>query len=92
MIATSDIVVPKEFLVSAGMSEDEMRIDLAVHLYATHRLSMGKAKELAGLDMISFQREMKRRNVYHNYDIEEFKKDLETLDRLRSKMKNDRSQ
>lgn len=92
MIATSDLVVPKEFLASAGMSEDEMRIDLAVHLYATGRLSMGKARELAGLDVISFQKEMKKRNVYHSYDVEEFRKDLETLERIRPKMNDDRSQ
>lgn len=91
MIATSDLIVPKEFLDSAKMSEDEMRIDLAVHLYATRRLSMGKAKELAGLDLISFQGELKKRNVYLNYDVEELKKDIETLERLRPKLNHDRS-
>lgn len=91
MIATSDLIVPKEFLDSAKMSEDEMRIDLAVHLYATRRLSMGKAKQLAGLDLISFQKEMAKRDVYLNYDVEELKKDIETMERLRPKLDNDRS-
>jgi predicted HTH domain antitoxin len=82
MIATSDLVVPKEFLVSAGMSEDEMRIDLAVHLYATRRLSMGKAKELAGLDLISFQGELRKRDVYLNITPDDVKHDVETLRRI----------
>ncbi len=85
MIATSDLVVPREFLESAKMSEDEMRIDLAAHLYATQRLSMGKAKRLAGLDLISFQRELAKRNIYIHYGVEDLEQDLETLDRLRSK-------
>lgn len=91
MIATSDLIVPKEFLDSAKMSEDEMRIDLAVHLYATRRLSMGKARRLAGLDLISFQKEMAKRDVNLNYDVEEFRKDLETLEILRPKLNHDRS-
>ncbi len=85
MIATSDLIVPKEFLVSAGMSESEMQIELAVHLYATHRLTIGQAKRLAGLDQIAFQKELAKHNVYLNYDVEEFKKDLDTITRLRAK-------
>lgn len=90
MIATSDLVVPREFLDSAKMSEDEMRIDLATHLYATKRLSMGKAKRLAGLDLLSFQRELKERNIYIHYNIDDLKKDLDTLEKLRTEFGNDR--
>lgn len=79
MIATSDLIVPKEFLDSAKMSEDEMRIDLAVHLYASRRLSIGKAKELAGLDLISFQKELANRDVYLNYGIDDLHEDLRNL-------------
>lgn len=79
MIATSDLVVPKEYLESAKMSEDEMRIDLAVHLYATRRLSMGKAKQLAELDLISFQKELAKRDVYINYDVDDLHDDMKAL-------------
>lgn len=81
MIATSDLVVPKEFLESAKMSEDEMRIDLAVHLYATERLTMGQAKRLARLDQISFQHELKKKNVYLHITPEDVLHDVETLRR-----------
>ena len=85
MMPTSDLIVPKEFLVSAGMSEDEMRIDLAAHLYAEKRLSMGKARELAGLDLISFQKELAKRNIFIHYAAEDLQQDLETLEKLDSK-------
>ena len=85
MIATSDLVVPKEFLDSAKMSEDEMRVDLAVHLYATRRLTMGRAKRLAGLDQIAFQHEMKKRDVFLNITPEDVRQDVETLRRLFNK-------
>lgn len=79
MIATSDLIVPKEFLDSAKMSEDEMRIDLAVHLYATRRLSMGKARRLAQLDLISFQKALSKRDVHINYDVEDLRDDMRAL-------------
>ena len=93
MITTKneDLVIPKEVLASIRMSHDEMLIELAVHLYDIRRLTMGQAKRLAGLHQIAFQHEMAKRNVYLNYDVEEFRKDLETLGRLESTLKNDRS-
>lgn len=76
---TEDLVIPQEVLADMHMSRDEMLIELAVHLYDIGRLSMGQAKRLAGLDQISFQKEMAKRDVYLNYDVEEFRKDMETL-------------
>ncbi len=82
MIATSDLVVPKEFLVSAKMSEREMLIDLAAHLYATKKLTMGQAKRMAGLDQISFQKELAKRDIYLHITFEDVMQDVETLRRL----------
>ena len=93
MIATTteDLIIPKELLENIHISRDEMLIEIAVHLYDTRRLTMGQAKRLAGLDQIAFQHEMASRNVYLNYDVEEFRKDMETLGLLESKLKHDRS-
>lgn len=82
MIATSDLIVPREFLVSANMSEDEMRIDLATHLYANKRLTMGQTKRMAGLDQISFQKELAKRDIHLHITIDDVRKDVETLRRL----------
>lgn len=81
MITTTleDLVIPKEVLANTHMSKDEMLIEVAVHLYDIRRLTMGQAKRFAGLDQISFQHEMAKRDVYLNYDVEEFRKDLETM-------------
>ena len=79
MITTSDLVIPREFLESAKMSEKEMLIDLATHLYATKKLSMGKAKRLAGLDLISFQKELAKRDICINYDVDDLHEDMRNL-------------
>lgn len=91
MNAVSDLVVPKELLDQLHLAPDEMLIEIAVHLYDIRRLTMGQAKRLAGLDQMAFQHEMAKRDVYLNYDVEEFRKDMETLEILDSKLKHDRS-
>lgn len=94
MIATTtseDLIISKEILQNIHMSREEMLIELAVHLYDTRRLTLGQAKRLAELDQIAFQHEMASRNVYLNYDVEEFRKDLETLGSLEAKLKHDRN-
>ncbi len=82
MNATSDLVVPKELLDQLHLAPDEMLIELATHLYATKRLTMGQAKRLANLDQISFQRELAQRNIYLHITIDDVRQDLETLRNL----------
>lgn len=82
MTAASDLIVPKELLNQLRLAPDEMLIELATHLYATKRLTMGQAKRLANVDQISFQRELAKRNIYIHYSVEDLRHDVETLDRL----------
>jgi len=55
---------------------------LAVYLYDKERLSMGRAKKIAGLTQIEFQKEMAKRDVYIKYDAEYLKIDLKNLELL----------
>ena len=64
MNAVADLVVPKEVLKSAHMSPEEMLVEMATHLYATKRLTMGQAKRMAGLHQLAFQHELAKRNIY----------------------------
>lgn len=82
MNAVSDLVVPKELLSQLHLSPDEMLIELATHLYAVKRLSMGKARRLANLDLMSFQKELAKRNIYIHYTVEDLRNDVAALDRL----------
>ena len=43
---------------------------------------MGKARRLAGMDLIQFQKEIASRGICVNYDVEDFKADLKTLEKL----------
>lgn len=62
-----------------GYVKEELVSLLSVKLYEKGILGMGKARELAGMSMYEFLALLKRENVYLNYDVEEFEKDLEQM-------------
>jgi predicted HTH domain antitoxin len=64
------------------MSEEELRTELAVHLYQRQKLSLGKAKELAGLTVWQFLQLLGSRGIPVNYDTDQFEEDVATLKRL----------
>ena len=74
-----DFVIEKELLQGIKMTPEELRLELAVFLYARKQLSMGKAKRLAGLDLIAFQKELAKRQISIHYDIDDLKEDMKNL-------------
>ena len=62
-----------------GHVKEELVSLLSVKLYEKGILGMGKARELAGMSMYEFLALLKRENVYLNYGVEEFEKDLEQM-------------
>ncbi len=74
------LIIPEDVLQSAHMSEAEMRIEIAVMLFASEKLTLGQAARLAALDRIAFQHLLASRRISPNYGIAEFEADLETLD------------
>jgi predicted HTH domain antitoxin len=78
-----DLLIKDEILKKAEITADELLIEIAVHLYDTERLSIGQAKTLAGLDLLSFQKELSNRNIYVKYDIEDLETDLQNLEYIR---------
>lgn len=79
-----DLLIPKELLAQANISAQELTIEITTYLYAKERLSMGQARKLTGLDIISFQKELAKRDIYIHYDVDDFRSDVETLEKLDS--------
>lgn len=79
MNTTTDFIVPKEFLQSVKMTPQELATEMAVYLYERKRLTLGQAKRLSGLDQISFQKELARRNVYLHIEEKDVLRDAENL-------------
>lgn len=71
-----------ELLAPLQLSEEEVLLELALALYASGKLPFGKARNLAGLDWLSFRRILTERNIPVHYSQEDFKMDLLAVEAL----------
>ncbi|MBN1135140.1 MAG: UPF0175 family protein [Anaerolineae bacterium] len=76
---TSILEVPQEVLDSARLTMPELKVEIAVSLYAQNRLSIGKARELAGLSLWEFRQLLASRRIPAHYDESEVDHDVATL-------------
>lgn len=76
------INIPDQALVSAKISSEELLLDFAVYLYEKQILSIGQARKIVDLDLISFQKELAKRDVFIHFEIEDLEKDLVNLEAL----------
>ena len=74
--------IPEEILFSLNQNKAEFtkqsRLFTALQLFKNHKLSFGKAAELAGLSKDEFLIELDKYNIdYISYESEELKSELE---------------
>jgi len=74
--------VPQDILDSARMTLSELRVEIAVYLYSQERLSIGKARELAGMSLWEFRQLLASRRISPHYDETDLDQDLATLREL----------
>lgn len=79
MSATVSIEIPREIIRSTRMTPQELKQDLAILLFQQGKLSFGKARELATMDVWAFQQLLGSRGISVHYDVEEYEEDLQTL-------------
>lgn len=79
---SSTIEIPQAVLDSARMTIDEVRRELALALYAQGRLSVGQARELAGLALWEFRQLLALRRIAPHYDVADLTEDIATLQAL----------
>ena len=80
--AAAQLEIPLDILDSARLTLEELRGELAIHLYEQGRLSVGKAHELAGLSLWEFRQLLATRRISPHVGIEDLEQDLETLRKL----------
>ncbi|MBN3899108.1 MAG: UPF0175 family protein [Nostoc sp. NOS(2021)] len=73
------VVIPDDILQSTKMTEDELKLEIAIILYKQEKISSGKARAWTGLTVIEFQHELAKRGVCINYDVEDLQADIKTL-------------
>ena len=76
------VTISDELLRSTGMTEDELRVEIAVMLFERDKLTLEQASRLADMPMYDFQRVLASRDIPLHYGVEDFREDVETLRRL----------
>ncbi|MEQ9667970.1 UPF0175 family protein [Coleofasciculus sp. G2-EDA-02] len=74
-----DVVIPKDIVAAAKMSEAQLKLEIAIMLYKQEKMSSGRACQWLGMNLIEFRRELGQRGLTINYDVEDFESDLKTL-------------
>ena len=68
MSAVRVLELPQDVLDSARMTPAELTVEMALHPYAQGRLSIGKARELAGMALWEFRQLLASRRIPPHYD------------------------
>ncbi|MEC4888327.1 MAG: UPF0175 family protein [Scytonema sp. PMC 1070.18] len=76
------VVIPDEIVQASGMSEEELFREIVIMLFQQKKISIGKASNLLGMNLIQFQHLIASRDIYIHYDVEDLKTDIATLKRL----------
>ncbi|MBE9238279.1 UPF0175 family protein [Anabaena aphanizomenioides LEGE 00250] len=76
------ILIPDDILRASKMTEEELKLEIAIMLYQQRKISGGKVRAWTGLTVIEFQHQLAVRGLCVNYDIEDFQSDIKTLESM----------
>ena len=74
--------IADEILKNINITPEQAKLDFAIGLYADNRTTLGQSARIASITQAQFLKELGKREISINYDIEEFNKDVETLKKL----------
>ena len=79
------IEIPEHLLQAAHTTPDELKVEIAIHLYQQRRLSIGHARELADMSLWEFRQLLASRRISPYYDIADLDEDMATWTKLDSR-------
>lgn len=63
---------------------EEIQLDIAIGLFMSRRVTLGRASEIGGLTQAAFLEQLGGRGIPLHYDLEDVELDCRTIDHLRS--------
>ena len=81
-MTTVSIEIPGEVMHAARMTPEELKRELAIHLFREGKLSFGKAREMAGMTAWVFQQLLGSRDIRVHYDVQDYLEDQAAVDAL----------
>ncbi len=73
------VEIPDLVLLKSGFSEQDLRLRIAIALFADDIFTLGQAAKFCGLHQIELQRELAKRKIPLHYGLEEYRDDRRTL-------------
>ncbi|GAK61101.1 hypothetical protein U27_00999 [Candidatus Vecturithrix granuli] len=80
--AYNTLEISQDVLDSARLTLHDLKVELAVSLYAQGRLGIGKARELAEMSLWTFRQLLAFRHISPHYDETDLQEDVATLKEL----------
>ena len=71
-------------LPETKFSESELKQELALSLYAAHKVTIIQAADIAGIGFFEFQGLLKDRKIPQNYGVQDLEDDMRNLRRIRN--------
>jgi predicted HTH domain antitoxin len=78
---SKELTIPDDILEAAGLTEADRLIELAVHLYAERRVTIGQALRISRLSRVDFEKELARRDI-SLHSVKDLNRDVEALKEL----------
>lgn len=80
------VVIPDETLERAGLTEREVAVEIACHLYDVGKLALWPAAKIAGMSRSEFEAELMGREIpVYRPTLEDLAHDVATIRRLRAR-------
>jgi predicted HTH domain antitoxin len=76
------VTISDDILQTARLTEEELKIEIAVLLFQKEKLTLAQASSLAGMTRLQFQHLIASRQIPVHYDVSDFEEDLHTLKAL----------
>lgn len=76
------VTISDDILQAARMTEDELRLEIAILLFQRGKLTLAQASRFAEISRLQFQHLLASRQIPIHYDIADFEEDLQTLREL----------
>ncbi|MCB9275926.1 MAG: UPF0175 family protein [Lewinellaceae bacterium] len=76
------IEISDQILNKRSITREEIKLEVAVALYAREILTLEQASKMAELDQLKFQQVLGEREIPIHYSKKDFEEDLETLSQL----------
>lgn len=73
------ITVSDDILEATRLTEAEIRLELALALYASGKLTLARARRLADMSETAFNDLLFERGIMMPYSMEDWEKELETI-------------